>query len=79
MKNYENIKTSFVRLKEAKALGNKTGNNFMIFILIFMENCLLYDVIHDFSVWPRTSSNPADIKRFRSHTGKNITTLSNIY
>ena len=39
MKNYK-IKTSCVSLE---------GNS-MIFILIFMENCLLYDVIHDFSV-----------------------------
>ena len=27
-------------------------------------------VIHDFSVWLRTVSNPADINQFRSHTGK---------
>ena len=26
----------------------KTGVNFMVFILIFMENCLLYDAIRDF-------------------------------
>ena len=25
-----------------------------------------------FSVWLRTSSNPADINRFQSHTGKSI-------
>ena len=29
-----------------------------------MENCLQYDAIHGFSVWLRTSSNPADINRF---------------
>ena len=34
-----------------------------------MKNCL-YDTIHDFSVCLRTGSNPADIHRFRSHTGK---------
>ena len=27
-------------------------------------------VIHDFSAWLRTVSNPADINQFRSHTGK---------
>ena len=28
--------------------------------------------VHDFSVWLRTGSNPADINRFRSHTENNI-------
>ena len=28
------------------------------------------DAIPDFLVWLRTSSNPADINRFRSHIGK---------
>ena len=31
--------------------ANKTGTHFMIFILIFVENCLQFDAIHDFSVW----------------------------
>ena len=44
----------------------------MIFILIFVENCLYYDAIHDFSVWLRTGSNPADISWFRSDTGKDL-------
>ena len=44
----------------------------MIFILIFMENCLLYDALNDFSVWLRAGSYPADFNRFRSHDGKNI-------
>ena len=35
-----------------------------------MENCLYYDAIHDFSVWLRTGSDPADINQFRSHNGK---------
>ena len=35
-----------------------------------MENYLQYDAIHDFLVWLKTNSNPADINRFRSHTGK---------
>ena len=29
-----------------------------------------FDTIHDFSVWLKTGSNPANINRFRSHTGK---------
>ena len=61
MKNYK-IKTSFVSLEGPKARANKTGINFRIFILIFVENC--------FSVWLRTDSNPADSNRFRIHTGK---------
>ena len=32
----------------------KTGNNSMTFILEFVGNCLLYDAVHDFSVWLRT-------------------------
>ena len=40
------------------------------FIFIFMENCLQYDAIPDFSVSLRTGSNPAYINRFQSHTGK---------
>ena len=66
-----------IRLKpvllSTKAQANKTGIDFMIFILIFVENCLQYDAIHDFSVWLRTGSYPADINRFRIHTGKYIT------
>ena len=50
--------------------ANKTGINFMIIILILVENCLYYDTIYDFSVWLTTGSNPADINRYRSHTDK---------
>ena len=32
--------TSFVRPKRPKARANKTGFDFMIFILMFLENCL---------------------------------------
>ena len=28
--------------------------------------------MHDFSVWLKTGSNPADINRLRSHAGKSI-------
>ena len=31
-----------------------------------------FDAKHDFSVWLRTGSNPADIDRFRSHTREGI-------
>ena len=41
----------------------------MIFMLIFVENCLKYYTIYDFFVWFGTGSNSADINRFRSHTG----------
>ena len=45
------IKDSFKIL----SLGvNKTCINFIIFILIFVENCLLYEAMNDFSVWVRT-------------------------
>ena len=47
--NYEN-KRSFVRPEKPKAQANKTGINFMLFILTFVDNCLLYDAIHDLSV-----------------------------
>ena len=63
MKNYK-IRTSFVSRKEPKALGNKTGINFMIFTLIFVEKCLQDDSIHDFSLWLTTGSCPSSINRF---------------
>ena len=44
----------------------------MIFILIFVEKCLLFDAVHDFSVWLRTGSNPVDSNRFRSHTDQSL-------
>ena len=37
MNNYK-IKTSFVDIEEPKDRANKTGNDFMIFILIFVES-----------------------------------------
>ena len=52
--------------------SNETGINIMIFILLFVENWLLYDMIHDFSELLRTGSNPADINWFLSHTGKEL-------
>ncbi len=52
------------------AMINKTGIYSTIFILLFVGNCLQYDTIYVFSVQLRTSSNPANINRFRSHTGE---------
>ncbi len=45
----------------------------MIFILLIIENCLSFDAIHNFSIWLRTGSIPADSNPFRSHTGKGFT------
>ena len=52
--------------------ANKTGFNLMIFISVLVKNLLQYDAIHGFSVWLRTGSDPADINRFESQTGKEI-------
>ena len=45
--------------------GPKARAN-MIFVLTFVENCFLYNAIHGYTEWLRTSSNPADINRFQS-------------
>ena len=52
--------------------GQNTGLTELdtIFILIFEENWLQYDTMLDFSVWIRTGSNPLDIIRLLSHSGK---------
>ena len=42
------ITDSFPRIMKAQA--NKTGNNFMLFILLCVENCRDHDSKHDFSV-----------------------------
>ena len=66
---------SFQRIFERKILRFKpmpgciTGINFMVFILSFVENYGKNDAIHDFLVWLRANSHPADNNRFRSHTG----------
>ena len=39
---------SFVSTEGPKARANKICINQMIFILIFVKNCLQYDAIHDF-------------------------------
>ena len=52
----------------SKDRANKTGIKLIIFILIFEES--LYDAKRNFSLWLRTDSNPPDINRFQSDTGK---------
>ena len=69
------IKTSLIRSsEELKARPNKTGINFMIFILIFLKNCLQFDAKHNF--WLKTGPNPADINRFCSCTGNIFTCVA---
>ena len=48
----------------------KTGFYIIILHFIFVKKLILCNTIHDFSVWLRTSYDPVDINRFRSHTGK---------
>ena len=63
----------FVNHQEPKVQVNKAGISFRFYFNIIVENCLLYDALHDFSVWLRIGSNPVDINQFRSHTAKNYT------
>ena len=44
--------------------------------LILVENCLYYDAPHDFLVWLRTGSNPADNNQVRSNTDKGFLEFS---
>ena len=48
------------------AKSKKTGINFMIFSIIMKKSC---------NTMLRTGSDPADINRLRSHTGKLIPSL----
>ena len=41
-----------------------------LYIFIFVENWILYDTIHDFSLQLRIGSYQPDISRFQSHTEK---------
>ena len=56
MKNHM-TKNNCYSLEGLMTRANKTVISFM-----------LYDAIISFSVWLRTSTNPADINRFLSHT-----------
>ena len=70
MKNYK-MKTAFISAKGVKVRSNKTGIDFMIFILIFVENCL-ENAKHNLL---KTDSDPAEKNRLRSHTGKRFLVL----
>ena len=57
----------------------KTGYNFIIFYFnICGKLFVIRGAIHDFSVCLRTGSNPADINRFRSDTGKGFKYLPKV-
>ena len=43
----------------------KPGINIVILNLVFAEHCLYHPAIHNFSVWLRTSYNPADINNLK--------------
>ena len=58
------IKWNIIRLKPV-----------LVFILIFVKNCLKYDNIHQYSVWLRTGSICTNINRFQIHTGKFYTII----
>ena len=64
---FENIKDGSVSAEGLKSRSNKSVINSMIFILIFVINCLSNYDIYDFLVWLITGSNPADINLFGSH------------
>ena len=77
-KNYETMMTTSISSEEwfleyeENSVIDKIILEMMIFTLVFVENCLKYYATHNFSVLLRTSSNPADINRFQSHTGKGL-------
>ena len=50
-----------------KARTNKTSINFMILILIFVENCLYYDAIHEFSVYLGTGFHVYRVRTFKQN------------
>ena len=58
------IKTSFVSPDTQNVQAIKTDLNIMIVHFIFVKKL---DIIrYDFSVWPRTGSNPVDINQFHT-------------
>ena len=74
--NNHKIDTSFVSPVLRSCGVNKSGINSMILIFIFIENCLWFDAIHDFSVWLWTGFNPEDSNRLPSHLDLDLTLLS---
>ena len=69
MYNYK-IKPSFFSPEMPKARAKKLVLILLLYIFNFVENRILYDAIHNFSVCLGTDSNPADINLFRSYAGK---------
>ena len=51
----------FCELQEA------LNTDIIVFIFIFVENCLKCKTIHEFSVWFRNGSNPEDTNEFLRH------------
>ena len=47
-----------------------TKVHFLILNMSMVINCFYYNAMHDFLVWLRTGSNPLEINRFGSYTGK---------
>ena len=60
-------------------MGTKGGANTIYFYFNIHGKLSLIRFIHDFSVWLRIGSNPADINRFRSHNGIIVLKYSLIY
>ena len=54
--SYNRQLSADIKIKNSKINLRLIGNNLMIFTLIFIENCLLYDAIQDYLVCCRTGS-----------------------
>ena len=63
--NKYNIKSIFLAERDRKAGLTKLVQIYNFYFNI-RGRLYVYDATHDFSVWLRTSSNPADINRFRT-------------
>ena len=74
MYNYK-IKTNFVSLEMIKTRANITDFNIMIVHYYICRKLHIIHTIHDFPILLKSGSNPADIIRFRSHTGKVLLTI----
>ena len=67
---YRQLSTD-IKIKNHKILplgANKTGFNFKIFVSVFVENCLLYDALHNFSKLLKVGTNLVDINQFKTNT-----------
>ena len=56
----------------SEARANKTVFNIVIVHFYIRKKLDIIGTIHDFSVWLRTGSNPADIYRFRRPYWKSV-------